>query len=288
VLHLVLSCALAAVLVAAAGAKLARPVESRVALNGLVPGLPFALLIAVELGLAAGVVAGLDVFAFAAAAFLAASAGVLLHALRRGRAGAPCGCFGARSRVSAFAVARAGVLAVAFALLPFIPRDDLSTDTWLTIGLVVALVAVAVLGVAVLALAREVGMLRLTIGPQAALEIPEEGPPLGADSGLLPLLDPRPGADLALAVFTSDGCRLCQALEPAIDSLAHHPHLSVITLDEVRDAGHWQRLGIPGSPFALALDRAGTVLAKGTFNSLAQLESVLATAERRMQRPAHA
>ena len=31
----------------------------------------------------------------------------------------------------------------------------------------------------------------------------------------------------------------------------------------------------------MALDLDGTVLAKGTFNNLAQLESVLATAERR-------
>jgi hypothetical protein len=38
---------------------------------------------------------------------------------------------------------------------------------------------------------------------------------------------------------------------------------------------------VPGSPFAVAIGRDGRVLAKGTFNSLAQLESVLATAERR-------
>ena len=43
----------------------------------------------------------------------------------------------------------------------------------------------------------------------------------------------------------------------------------------------WSELRIPGSPFAIALDPGGTVLAKGTFNNLAQLESVLATAERR-------
>ena len=69
--------------------------------------------------------------------------------------------------------------------------------------------------------------------------------------------------------------------EPAIASLADHPALSVATFDEVTDAGVWSDLRIPGSPFAIALDPDGTVLAKGTFNNLAQLESVLATAERR-------
>ncbi|HWT95804.1 MAG TPA: hypothetical protein VN238_22580, partial [Solirubrobacteraceae bacterium] len=196
--------------------------------------------------------------------------------------GAPCGCFGARSRVTPFAVARAVVLAAAFAALPLVPHDDLSSTTWLTIGLTAALVGVVVLAVAVLALAREVGMLRLAVGPQSALEIPEEGPALGADTGLAGHLDPRADAAvLGLAVFTSDGCHLCQRLKPAIAALGRDPHVSLFELDEVRDAGHWRRLDVPGSPYALALDASGRVLAKGTFNSLPQLESVLAAAERR-------
>jgi hypothetical protein len=51
--------------------------------------------------------------------------------------------------------------------------------------------------------------------------------------------------------------------------------------DEVRDADAWREADAPGSPFAVAIGLDGTVLAKGTFNNLAQLESVLATAERR-------
>jgi hypothetical protein len=291
VLHLVVRCALAAVLVAAAAAKLRRPAESGEALRGLTGiAVPTAAVAALELALAAGVTAGLDAAAIAAAAFLAASAALLARALARGRAGAPCGCFGARSRVSKLAAARAGALALAFAALPFVPRTDPSAEVWLAAGLVVALAGVAALGVAVVALAREVGMLRLAVGPQSALEIPEEGPPLGSDSGLSATLDPRPGADLALAVFTSHGCRLCQALAPGVASLSRHPKLSLVELDEVADAHHWERLGIPGSPYAIALDRDGVVLAKGTFNSLAQLESVLGTAERRLaaEEPVHA
>jgi hypothetical protein len=51
--------------------------------------------------------------------------------------------------------------------------------------------------------------------------------------------------------------------------------------DEVRDADIWTAADVPGSPFAVALDTDGTVLAKGTFNTGAQLESVLGSAERR-------
>jgi hypothetical protein len=292
VLHVVVRCALAAVLVVAAGLKLRRPAESRAALAQLVGGGGSALLAAVvvvELGLAAGVALGLDAAALAAAAFLGASALVLVRALRAGRAGAPCGCFGARSRVSRGAVARALALAVAFAALPLVPRDDPSAETWLAAGLALALAGVAALTVAVLALAREVGMLRLAVGPQAALEIPEEGPAVGSDSGLAAALDPRPGSpELAVAVFSSEGCHLCQALRPAIAAFGRSPHVEVLELDEVRDAAHWQRLDVPGSPYAVALERGGRVLAKGTFNSIAQLESVVATGERRLRETAHA
>ncbi len=295
-LHLALSVALAAVLVAAAAAKLRRPRESADALRELVgrstsgagrsarEHSPFALLGAVagaELALAAGVAAGLDLAAFAAAAFLLAGALLLARALRAGRGGAPCGCFGARSRITRGAAARAVVLAAAFAALPLVPDADPSAEAWLAVGLGVALLAIAGLGVAVLALAREVGMLRLAVGPQGALEVDGEGPELGSDSGLAQHLDPRIGDGLALVVFTSEGCGMCRRLAPGIRAFARHPHVSLLELDEVADADHWRRLNVPGSPYALALAGTGRVLAKGTFNSLAQLESVLAAAERR-------
>jgi methylamine utilization protein MauE len=291
VLHLVVRLALAAVLLGAAAAKLRRPAESGAALRGLAPMLSVGLVAGVEVLLAGGVALGLDVAAVAAAGFLLAGAALLARALRAGRGGAPCGCFGARSTVSRGAVVRALLLAAGFAALPFVPRTDPSTEAWLAAGLVVALAGVAALGVAVLALAREVGMLRLAVGPQGALEIAEEGPPLGSDSGLGAHLDPRVGGDdlpLTLAVFTSEGCGMCHRLAPGIRAFGRHPHVSLLEVDEVADAAHWQRLNVPGSPYAIALDASGRVLAKGTFNSIAQLESVVAAAERRVAAPAHA
>ena len=78
----------------------------------------------------------------------------------------------------------------------------------------------------------------------------------------------------------------CRRLAPGIQAFARHPHVSLLELDEVADAAHWRRLNVPGSPYAIALDGGGRVLAKGTFNSIAQLESVVATAERRVAAPA--
>jgi hypothetical protein len=57
--------------------------------------------------------------------------------------------------------------------------------------------------------------------------------------------------------------------------------VSVAIFDEAADARVWGDGAIPGSPYAVALDLDGVALAKGTFNGLAQLESVVATARAR-------
>ncbi len=278
---------LAAVLVAASVAKLASPRSSSAALGTFgirSPGgrwAAWAALIATELLLAAGVAAGIDLAAYLAAALMAAFGAAMLAAMQRGRSGAPCACFGARSTVGWPAVGRNLVLSFAFLALPLLPEGDVTTDEWLALGLGVALLACAGLAIAVLALAREVGMLRLRLGPAAALEIPEEGPPVGSRTDLIDSFARAPTSELALAVFVSDGCHVCRGLEPAIASLGRDPTLAVEVFEEGADAEAWRAVDAPGSPYAVALDRAGVVLAKGTFNNLAQLESVLATAQRR-------
>jgi hypothetical protein len=249
--------------------------------EGRLRDVAWAGLISVELGLAAAVGIGVDAAAIAAAALMALFAALTVSALIQGRAGAPCACFGARSKVSSLGVARNLALAAGFAAIPFLPTADPSTDAWLAIGIGVALAACAALAVAVLALAREVGMLRLQLGTQGALEIAGEGPEVGDRAPLLADRIPLDGARLALGVFSSEGCSICQTLSPAIENVARDPLVSVGVFDEAAEADLWRRLEIPGSPFAVALDSDGVVLAKGTFNSLAQLESVLATAEHR-------
>ena len=227
-------------------------------------------------------IAGSETAAWLAAALMAGFAATMVGAILRGRAGAPCACFGARSTVGWAAVARNALLAAAFAALPALPEGDLSTDEWLGLGLAVALLACAGLAVAVLALAREVGMLRLRLGPEGALEIAEEGPALFSRTGLVAALRARSGGDPGAGGVRLRGCRVCDALEPSIRVARRATRWSRSRASRSRPRPSvWRELGIPGSPFAVALDREGTVLAKGTFNNLAQLESVLAAAERR-------
>lgn len=278
------------VLLASAAAKLATPVRSRAALAtfGLTTArgraLAWGVAIVVEAALGFGVAVGLDLAAYGAAALLLAFAGLLARALRAGRGGQPCGCLGPRSRVTQAALARTLGLAAAFALLPLVPDTDPSTDAWLAAGLGIALVAIGGLAILVLALAREVGQLRLALPPQLPLEIPGEGPPLGerADAAIERFVAPAPStARFALAVFSSDGCPMCQALAPAVEALARDPLLSVEVFDEHADADVWQALAIPGSPYAVVLTLDGTALAQGTFNSARQLEALVAAGEAR-------
>jgi hypothetical protein len=240
-------------------------------------------LVALEAILAGALAAGLTPARWAATALFLFFATATAIALRAGRSGRPCACFGSASRLSWVSPARALALALAAAVLAlgWLPSAPTGYARWLTVALSLSMAGVGALAVAVLALAREVGVLRLSLGARGALEIPQEGPELGTAQAWAAAVPRRPGAVLLLAVFSSDGCPLCRRVAPAVAHVAGDPLLGVRTFDEQLDAGVWAQAGVPGSPYAVALSPEGVALAKGTFNSLGQLESVLATARRR-------
>ena len=275
----------AAVLVVAAVSKVARAGESRAALRSW--GIRsrggrravWLALVLVEAGLAVALAAGVPAVPEAAAALFSVFVLGLAVQLVRGRAGAPCGCFGGRSRIGLPALLRTLALVAACVCIPALSSVRVSTQGWIVAGLVVALVAIAGLVVAVLALAREVGELRLSLGPQSALSIAGEGPELGGRLAVVERF--QAPFDLALGVFSSATCPICEALEPAVRLVGREPGVSVQVFDEAADADVWEALVVPGSPYAVVLDEGGVVVSKGTFNTLAQLEGVLAAGERR-------
>src|ERR1700690_1840253 len=232
------------------------------------------LIIVAGLAIAAELIAGLGWAPDAACALLVTFALASAAALLAGRAGRPCACFGAGSRLrrsSPLPALLGGALAFALAR-HWLAGAPSGYDRWLSVGVTLSLVALVAMAAMVLALAREVGVLRLSLASQGALEIPDEGPPVGQQQPWAGSLGWAPGALLGLAIFSSERCPMCRRLEPAVGYVAADPLLVVKVFDEVADAPTWAAAAVPGSPYAVALDSAGVALAKGTFNSLVQLE----------------
>jgi hypothetical protein len=217
--------------------------------------------------------------AFAALGLGGVFIAALVSARMRGVRRLDCGCFGSKERSVEFLLARAGGFTALAALAAF-PFDVASPtrDTVVLVALVVLGVAVIVLGALVLALYRQVGILTLRVGPGVALELAEEGPPLGEQAPLLEGLR-RMGPELA--VFFSPGCRLCRQLAPAVRALGREG-IDVHVVYENEAAETFERWAVPGTPFAVHV-ADGIVAAKGTVNTLEQLEQLITVGTERVE-----
>jgi methylamine dehydrogenase accessory protein MauD len=174
---------------------------------------------------------------------------------------------------------------------------------------VVLWILVALLCVTVVALARQIGTLHLRLGPRGALEVDDEGPPLGEALDPVPLTDVRARpvtlaarGERQLLLFVSPGCSTCHQVLPALPAVAGHGEIAPYVLCDgdredaellarerrprapVVPAGRLAKeLELPGAPFALVLDEQGVVRAKGTVNDLEQMEGLTDTAWRRLE-----
>jgi hypothetical protein len=177
------------------------------------------------------------------------------------------------------------------------------TALWTVIALLSVIVVID--SVAVIALTRQVGLLHLRSGAQAPAPPPvrrgpqpgqslhlDEGPAAGVNGS-------RP--DLVLYGFVRPECGSCAAALPAFTSVASAMRAGeravlVSDADEVKTRSYLGRHGvslplltgpgllqandIPGTPYAVVTDRAGTVIAASAAFSAGQLESVLDQARR--------
>jgi hypothetical protein len=279
-MELALRIVLALVLGAAGLAKLGRGrrFDDVLAEHGIAPRLRTPLrvsLTVVELGLAGLIATGA---AGAAAGIAVAGLGgvfalFLLRARLRGRRRTTCGCFGGRRTANTLALtARALMLAGAGAVLA-IGVPDLSAPSdgsWQPVAIAVLAGSVLMLTVALLALYRQVGVLSLRLGPRSALELEDEGPPIGQAAPMLPGLS-RKGAELV--AFVSLDCRMCLEILPGLRAL-ERDGVPVRWLREDKDEQAFELWAVPGTPYVVhVID--GVVRAKGLVNSLEQIDWVV-------------
>lgn len=180
---------------------------------------------------------------------------------------------------------------------------------WWAISYVALWVVVISLGLLVVALARQVGVLHMRLGPRGAYEADHEGPPLGAapephearDLEGEPVMVGGPGRP-QLLLFVSPGCPVCREVVPSVGAVARDGGLVPIVVadsDAAEAAVSYGRLRapartvvaeslperyqVPGTPYVVVLDEFGVVRAKGTVNNLEQMEGLVETAWERLR-----
>jgi Methylamine utilisation protein MauE len=265
--------------VVAGVAKLVRFGEFRESLGGYRLARPRSLVAAavpaLELAVGAGLIAGRPAAGWAAAALLAAFTAALVVELAAGSAPPSCGCLpGVASRPAPLTVLRNAVLGAAAVAAALGLHPRLGDGFW-AVTYVLLWAAVIALAALVLALYRQVGVLHLRLGPRGAFEHEGEGLPLG---------EPAPdGLAGSLVVFTSQACPICAQIVPGLRPLASDHALPV--QHALYEDEHGRRLHdwfmVPGTPYAVYVDNDGLVRAKGTVNTLEQLEGVVITGRAR-------
>jgi hypothetical protein len=269
----------AAILLWAAVSKLVtRPSGKWLGTLGVPAGLRGAVFVVaglVEGAVAVLLFAGVEDALYAAVALGLVFVATLVAARARGVRRLQCGCFGAKERSIELVLARA-VGFTALAVLAATHPANPSRDTFILVVVAVLALAVLILGGLVLALYRQVGVLTLRLGPGVALEVAEEGPAVGDEA---PALDDLARLGSELAVFFSADCRLCRSLAPGVRALAREG-LPVHVVYEEEAPETFEGWRIPGTPFAVHVVD-GKVAAKGTVNTLEQLDGLLAAGQGR-------
>lgn len=136
-------------------------------------------------------------------------------------------------------------------------------------------VAVVVLGVAVVVLLRQIGVLHARLRPQGvhgANEGPARDAPAPAVGGF-----GFADADVTLVTFTSPTCEICHALVPSLSALQREYPGTAVEVVEHGPAtlGVFRGYAVTSTPYVVAVDRAGIVRGGGVANSLEQVEVFL-------------
>jgi methylamine dehydrogenase accessory protein MauD len=176
------------------------------------------------------------------------------------------------------------------------------TDALVVSNLLLWLVVLALL-VAVIALARQVGILYERVAPMGALTL-DAGPAVGAAAPTMSLraLDGRaielgiPGRASTLLFFLSPTCPVCKKLLPILRSIqgAERGWMNIVLASDGEPAEHQAYVARQGLedfpyvlsrdlglafrvgklPYAVLVDEQGHVRAKGLVNSREQIESL--------------
>lgn len=146
--------------------------------------------------------------------------------------------------------------------------------TWIA-SYVLLWAAVVVLGLAVVVLLRQIGVLHARLRPQG-VHPANEGPALDVPAPLTGGFA-FGSAEVTLIAFTSPDCTLCAALLPSLHALEEqYRNLSLRVVSHGPDTvGIFRAYRVTSTPYVVAVDRSGTVRGGGVANTLEQVEVLL-------------
>jgi methylamine dehydrogenase accessory protein MauD len=178
----------------------------------------------------------------------------------------------------------------------------------LLVSQVLLWVVVIVLAVAVLALARQIGVLHERIAPVGALAL-GRGPQTGESAprltvrtlagGTVEIGGPMPEGPLRLLFFVSPTCPICKSLLPTVKVFAQSERLDLLLVGD-GDEGQQRQMALRHSielerfanapevgrafqvaklPYAVLISAAGVIVAQGLVNSREHLESLVTAYE---------
>jgi len=136
-------------------------------------------------------------------------------------------------------------------------------------------IAVVVLGIAVVALLRQIGVLHARLSPMG-VHFAGEGPELDAPA---PLAGPFSYDETALTLvaFTSPTCEVCAKLRPSLAALRRqYGDVRFVELEHGGDTQPtFRAFNVSNTPYFVAVDRTGIVRGRGVANSLEQVEELI-------------
>ena len=180
--------------------------------------------------------------------------------------------------------------------------------TALIVSQIVSWVLILLLGTALLALAKQVGVLHVRVAPAGALST-SSGPAAGdaaplldvttIDGSAIQLGGTLPSGTLRMLMFVSAQCPLCKNLIPIAKSFAKSERIDLVFVgddDVAVQQAMIARMGMESFPFvngptvgraygveklphSVLLDETGTMLSKGLVNSREHLESLIVAHE---------
>lgn len=136
-------------------------------------------------------------------------------------------------------------------------------------------IAVVVLGLTVIALLRQIGVLHTRVAPMG-VHFAGEGPERDTTAPDASSYD-YASSPYTLVAFTSPTCELCATLVPQLRHMVTtYDELELRTVSSATHEPTFNAFSVRSTPYLVAVDHSGIVKSRGVANTLDQVEEMLA------------